>query len=157
MWLRQMMLPGSDKTSMNVQPVIRIALAQGLLTAVIVLGAVAAGSVTGTGLIWAYSALAGGLTCLLPGLYSGIRLHAGQRVVQSSDGSDGQDASIVARRAVVQLLTAEAGKWALTVVLMLLTFRFVEPLCVWCYFGALLAGYCMYLVVPLRMYQRRRA
>jgi len=142
---------------MNVQPVIRIVMVQAGVTMVMVCAGMVSGVVAGSsiseGWVWAYSGLAGGLTCLLPGLYSGFRLRVGQHVVQTS-GS--QDASIVARRAVIQLLTAEAGKWALTVGLMLLTFRFVQPLNGWWYFGALVSTYGAYVLVPYTQYRRQR-
>ncbi|MEM7363981.1 MAG: hypothetical protein AAF525_08135 [Pseudomonadota bacterium] len=155
---------------MNVEPVAKIVVVQGLLILVMVIAALVTGLFVGSsnvGWVWAYSGLAGGLTCLLPGLYSGLRLQAGQGVVRSVNtglqhAPSGQDVSVqdgsdVARRAVVQMLTAEAGKWALTIVLMLMTFRFVQPLSAGWYFGVLVLTYGAYIVVPLGEYRRQRA
>ena len=102
------------------------------------------------GWVRAYSGLADGLACLLPGLYIGLRLRVRQDV-SVQDGSD------VARRAVVQMLTAEAGKWAVTIVLMLMTFRFVQPLSAGWYFGVLALTFGAYIMVPLGEYRRQRA
>ncbi len=111
---------------------------QGLLILVMAIAALLTGLFAGsfnTGWVRAYSGLAGGLTCLLPGLYSWFRLWVGRGVVRPVNTSlqhapSGQDVSVqdgteVARRALVQMLTAEAGKWALTILVMLMTFRFV--------------------------------
>ena len=140
-------------SSVNVEPVMKIVMVQGLLIFVMVIAALLIGLLvvsTNVGWVWAYSGLAGGLTCLLPGLYSGLRLQAGQDV-SAQDGSD------VARRAVVQMLIAEAGKWALTIVLMLMTFRFVHPLSAGWYFGVLALTFGAYILVPLGEYRRQRA
>jgi len=131
----------------------KIVSVQGLLILVMVIAALVTGILVGSsnvGWVRAYSGLAGGLTCLLPGLYCGLRLRAGQGV-SVQDGSD------VAHRAVVQMLTAEAGKWALTILVMLMTFRFVQPLSVGWYFGALALTYGAYVLVPLGEYRRQRA
>ncbi len=138
---------------MIVEPVMKIVSVQGLLILVMVIAALLTGILVGSsnvGWVRAYSGLAGGLTCLLPGLYCGLRLRAGQGV-SVQDGSD------VAHRAVVQMLTAEAGKWALTILVMLMTFRFVQPLSVGWYFGALALTYGAYVLVPLGEYRRQRA
>ncbi len=126
---------------------------QGLLILVMVIAAMATGLFVGSsnvGWVRAYSGLAGGLACLLPGLYIGLRLRVRQDV-SVQDGSD------VARRAVVQMLTAEAGKWAVTIVLMLMTFRFVQPLSAGWYFGVLALTFGAYIMVPLGEYRRQRA
>ena len=131
----------------------KIVSVQGLLILVMVIAALVTGILVGSsnvGWVRAYSGLAGGLTCLLPGLYCGLRLRAGQGV-SVQDGSD------VAHRAVVQMLTAEAGKWALTILVMLMTFRFVQPLSVGWYFGALALTYGAYVLVPLGEYRRQGA
>lgn len=138
---------------MNVEPIMKIVSVQGLLILVMVIAALVTGIFVGSsnvGWVRAYSGLVGGLTCLLPGLYCGLRLRAGQGV-SVQDGSD------VAHRAVVQMLTAEAGKWALTILVMLMTFRFVQPLSVGWYFGALALTYGAYVLVPLGEYRRQRA
>ena len=138
---------------MNVELVMKIVTVQGLLILVMVIVALVTGLFAGSsnvGWVRAYSGLAGGLTCLLPGLYCGVRLQAGQDV-SVQDGSD------VTHRAVVQMLTAEAGKWALTIVVMLMTFRFVQPLSAGWYFGVLAFTYGSYILVPLGEYRRQRA
>ncbi len=138
---------------MNVEPVKKIVMVQGLLILVMVIAAMATGLFVGSsnvGWVRAYSGLAGGLACLLPGLYIGLRLRVRQDV-SVQDGSD------VARRAVVQMLTAEAGKWAVTIVLMLMTFRFVQPLSAGWYFGVLALTFGAYIMVPLGEYRRQRA
>tara|TARA_E500000331_G_C16775543_1_gene505726 strand:- start:97 stop:513 length:417 start_codon:yes stop_codon:yes gene_type:complete len=137
----------------NVEPVKKIVMVQGLLILVMVIAAMATGLFVGSsnvGWVRAYSGLAGGLACLLPGLYIGLRLRVRQDV-SVQDGSD------VARRAVVQMLTAEAGKWAVTIVLMLMTFRFVQPLSAGWYFGVLALTFGAYIMVPLGEYRRQRA
>ena len=138
---------------MNVELIMKIVSVQGLLILVMVIAALVTGIFVGSsnvGWVRAYSGLAGGLTCLLPGLYCGSRLRAGQ-------GVSVQDGSNVAHRAVVQMLTAEAGKWALTILVMLMTFRLVQPLSAGWYFGALALTYGAYILVPLGEYRRQRA
>ena len=93
----------------------------------------------------AYSAISGGLICLIPGLYAAMRM-------TMKIGVDNAGLASVAM--------GELGKLVLTIALFLVAFAFIEPLDVMSFFGTFVTLQLVYTAAPLyranRLRYRRR-
>ena len=93
----------------------------------------------------AYSAISGGLICLIPGLYAAMRM-------TMKIGVDNAGLATVAM--------GELGKLVLTIALFLVVFAFIEPLDVMSFFGTFVTLQLVYIAAPLyranRLRYRRR-
>ena len=81
-----------------------------------------------------YSALLGGLVCVVPGLYV-----LAMSIRPAASGSSG----------IGNVLRGEAGKFALSIMLFALIFTFVQPINVLVFFGTFVGLQLLYAIVPL--------
>ncbi len=88
----------------------------------------------------AYSALLGGLTCVIPGLYT---------LATSLQGGD-------AGNGFARVIKGEGGRLAITIAMFLAVFIFVKPLNVLAFFGLFAVLQFFYAVVPVLDARRLR-
>ena len=93
----------------------------------------------------AYSAIVGGLVCVLPGLYAAIRMS--KKIGRDSSG-------------LSPVLAGELGKLALSIALFVMAFMIIKPLDAVSFFGTFMASQLVYIAAPLvranRLRYRRR-
>ena len=88
-----------------------------------------------------YSALLGGLVCMIPGVYAMVRMTKARRV---------KDPGLSA------VLSGEVGKLVLSVALFAIVFVTVRPLKVEAFFGTFVILQLLYILIPFREAVRLR-
>ena len=93
------------------------------------------------GVVAAYSAISGGLICLIPGLIAAMRMT--MKIGQDNDG-------------LATVVMGELGKLVLTIALFLVAFAFIEPLDAMSFFGTFVTLQLAYIAAPLHRANRLR-
>ena len=91
--------------------------------------------------IAAYSAISGGLVCLIPGLYAAIRM-----TNKNGQHNDGLGTVII----------GELGKLMLTIALFVIAFVLIDPLDAMSFFGTFVTLQLVYIAAPLFRANRLR-